>query len=474
MESIGKRSEIRAKRMAVLSFSLFFSWIMIFPFDGQILQRLTSEQGLDGSSLMMLGIAGQGLGLLSGGFLLNTAGRAAKLLPYAILSCLVGTLLFFSGSIAVMLGVMAITSFIAGLYVAGFSYYLRKLFSAEERFRALADVLICSNLLMIGVNIASAHTTAAAGVILAALLLGAALFLSLRMGGVTTSLIRHGAAAGGVVGDFSVLWRPAALLGLFILVLTLNSGLMYRVVVPSFGHHGLLTSYYWAVPYIAAIWILKSLPPRINQAYFLYCAMVMIGVSYLGFMALDRSVTSYLLIDTLMLGAFGVCDLFFWSVLTGLTDYTKNAAMVFGLGLSMNVGGILLGGFVGDRLMAGDDPAFTASLMALAVVLAAMLILPALLTELSRLLKAHIFLIQFSELTPEEQAASLTVNPLESQLTDKEQEIVMLLLKGYTYKAMAEELYISENTVKYHVKNIYNKTGVGNKMELIRQFSDSQ
>ena len=46
--------------------------------------------------------------------------------------------------------------------------------------------------------------------------------------------------------------------------------------------------------------------------------------------------------------------------------------------------------------------------------------------------------------------------------------------RGYTYKAIAESLFISENTMKFHVKNIYHKLNVNNKMELIKLFADNR
>ena len=52
-------------------------------------------------------------------------------------------------------------------------------------------------------------------------------------------------------------------------------------------------------------------------------------------------------------------------------------------------------------------------------------------------------------------------------LTPREKQVLYLLARGYSYKAMAEKLYISNNTVKYHVKNIYQKFAVTNRPELI-------
>lgn len=53
------------------------------------------------------------------------------------------------------------------------------------------------------------------------------------------------------------------------------------------------------------------------------------------------------------------------------------------------------------------------------------------------------------------------------KLTEREREIAELLLKGRTYKMIANELYLSENTIKTHIKNIYSKFNVKRKSELV-------
>ena len=47
-----------------------------------------------------------------------------------------------------------------------------------------------------------------------------------------------------------------------------------------------------------------------------------------------------------------------------------------------------------------------------------------------------------------------------SDLTPRELEILQLVLKGKTNRAIAGEMYISERTVEFHLDNIYTKTGV--------------
>jgi DNA-binding NarL/FixJ family response regulator len=62
--------------------------------------------------------------------------------------------------------------------------------------------------------------------------------------------------------------------------------------------------------------------------------------------------------------------------------------------------------------------------------------------------------------------------PLENQfgLSEREQEVLKLMSKGLLYKEIAAQLFISGNTVKNHLKNIYRKLHVQNKMEAVNKF----
>lgn len=47
-----------------------------------------------------------------------------------------------------------------------------------------------------------------------------------------------------------------------------------------------------------------------------------------------------------------------------------------------------------------------------------------------------------------------------SSLTPRELEVLQLVIAGYTNKAIAAEIYISEKTVEFHLDRIYTKIGV--------------
>jgi len=51
-----------------------------------------------------------------------------------------------------------------------------------------------------------------------------------------------------------------------------------------------------------------------------------------------------------------------------------------------------------------------------------------------------------------------------SDLTPREMEILQLVLAGWTNKAIAAEICISEKTVEYHLDHIYTKIGMRTRM----------
>ena len=68
---------------------------------------------------------------------------------------------------------------------------------------------------------------------------------------------------------------------------------------------------------------------------------------------------------------------------------------------------------------------------------------------------------------PVQQAPAASVRERErSSLSQREREIVALVAQGFKNKEMAEKMFISEQTVKNHLHNIFDKLGVSDRLEL--------
>lgn len=60
-----------------------------------------------------------------------------------------------------------------------------------------------------------------------------------------------------------------------------------------------------------------------------------------------------------------------------------------------------------------------------------------------------------------------TPDKKEAQLTERQREILEGIVSGMSYKLIAEKLFISADTVRYHVKNIYEILQVHSRFELL-------
>jgi DNA-binding NarL/FixJ family response regulator len=82
-------------------------------------------------------------------------------------------------------------------------------------------------------------------------------------------------------------------------------------------------------------------------------------------------------------------------------------------------------------------------------------------------LDAHTTAAVMRQFATAEAAASAGIRGRErAPLSTREREIVALVAQGYKNTEMAEKMFISEQTVKNHLHNIFDKLGVSDRLEL--------
>jgi DNA-binding NarL/FixJ family response regulator len=64
----------------------------------------------------------------------------------------------------------------------------------------------------------------------------------------------------------------------------------------------------------------------------------------------------------------------------------------------------------------------------------------------------------------------LTRGPETEQLSDRESAVLELLAEGRSNRDIAKALRMSQNTVKFHLRNLYSKLGVANRTEAAARF----
>jgi RNA polymerase sigma factor (sigma-70 family) len=68
----------------------------------------------------------------------------------------------------------------------------------------------------------------------------------------------------------------------------------------------------------------------------------------------------------------------------------------------------------------------------------------------------------------EPDAARVSFDPELDQLTTREREVLRLIARGYTYREIARELYISIKTVESHVSSVLRKLQLSTRHQLTR------
>ena len=74
---------------------------------------------------------------------------------------------------------------------------------------------------------------------------------------------------------------------------------------------------------------------------------------------------------------------------------------------------------------------------------------------------------------PQERPVPTTDNQLLAKLTRRELEILQLVSGGRSNRQVAEILWVADQTVKFHLANIYRKLGVGSRFEAARWARES-
>lgn len=448
---------------SILAFSFLSAYILSFLFEGQMLYGLLGLHGVAASGYVFQAIVAHFFGLLTCGLFVKSTTKARLAMFSGIGISLATTIpFFFDPSLLWSIG-LVLGGFASGAALAAWGYFLKALTPKKERLRTCADVLICSNIMMVVINFLSTQVSPLLGllVVMFSLSLGMVCSWNLNvMTEVRQSVTRTWGATENV--------RSALfLLCLFIAVLTINSGLMYQVINPAFEHLNSLTSWYWSVPYILVLLVLRNLPGRAKHSILLYVGMAMMVGAFICFMFLTRNYLDYLVIDTLMLAACGVFDLFWWSILGEMLDYTENPSQVFGVGLSANVLGVLSGGVVGFVATSTQRLTAEVTVMGLTVVCVTLAILPLLNRRLVLLLKNHAYLVTHDAMGENQQTAALYQLEALDPLTAREGEVLEKILSGMSNREIAAALYITESTVKTHVRNIFSKYAVHSRAELI-------
>lgn len=118
------------RRLSIIVFSLFFSWTLAFPFQGQILYSLTEQFNLSPEKMIFSAVTAHFIGLFLCGFFIKSIKDAKQLMIGSIIFCIFASCIFFFPPSSIWLVAIILSSFLSGSCVGAWGF-----FSKMERLK---------------------------------------------------------------------------------------------------------------------------------------------------------------------------------------------------------------------------------------------------------------------------------------------------------------------------------------------------
>ena len=441
----------------IIYISIFFSWLLFIPFYGPGQYLLTTIP--EASYIFVLAHI---CGMLHSGWLYavrpnNNLTRimektAIALIPSAML------IILLSVSPGVELPAFVIMGYASAWFVIRWAWWLSLADHASYRGILMGTVLAVANILLFSYSaLLYLESYALQVVLLSTVLCTAGAFL------ITTLPTGSDSERGCTELDLQIKRAlPPWHLLVFVLFAFTGGGLLYSAVYTiEIDMTVQIRSLSLAVYVIGAI-LFGFLADRYSRIILLPGLFAAMGIGFILLIINSSIPAVYLALNSAILLGLGCADLYYWLMLAG-HGRRQDIPFVFAVGLSFHLVVISLTGMAADRFLTDSSLWFSPAgvigsiVMFLGILFSFWLYRRSLEMEASQPKPSPVF----EHVTEEDLARQFGLTP-------REQEIALLLLKGYSYPQISEQLFISLNTVKYHVRNILRKADVSNRHELIR------
>ncbi len=460
-----------------LTMAPLVAWLWSFPMFGPLLSSRVLEARVDPAGLFLIFAAAHAAGLLFyvlfADYTRSTGGPKTKAIPpvcqlhLSALACGLLTVAFAFLPVPFWPLCLALTGLSSAPFMIWCGMALATKVEPEKRGRHLGIVLLLAVLLHLPFTIpVKTNQTATISLVVASMLP----LISLRPAGRLYTKKTTQPASEPKLQVTKWYWPCFVfiLLGFYA-----GGGLMYGLVYSQLLWTGAYTGVLATCFYLLAALPAGILADNRGRRFLLALALSSGG---LGFLALVPS-SSYLLqlaSSGLLQAGFAAMDIFIWCTLADWTASNPPTTRYIGWGLSLNVAAITLSaweiGFVTDL----SSPGFPWPLAA-AALLFALLPFANLLQETAPSHTRHTAIPPLAAAVEtennkggSEEIPAAFANFFQAyRLTPRETQVAILLLSNKSLSAIQEELCISRNTLKTHLRNIYRKTGTTGQKEFI-------
>ena len=452
---------------AVMIFSLLYATIYPYPQISLYLEKafagipLKLEIIVPGFILLNLA------GLLIGGLFIRNIRDARRIMFSGALAILAShAAIIFLGGVAAQASSLA-AAILLGSLLSAFGFYFRACSTRDERMAMAGGMVIGYNIVYLILNVLTTLLSLEARLAAMMLFISAAMILIWQSQGIADEEAVQQLQEPRQQGTSN---RALLLLFIFIVAVMVTAGMLNELVLPAYYADYPYEAMLYNIPYIVSAFLLLQAARRVSLHHILNFSLALLGFSLVAVVVNHPSHLGLFLANIFLQGGIGIISIFILSMIGELLSLYRKPALVFGLGFAAN----RLAAVAVTAVFVGEARTISKMDLALAgfvAVLLAIILLPELYRTLSRTIENHTILRIFLLKPDEEQVRTVVELTGSKGLTNRENEIVALLLKGYTYGMIAEELRVTHSTVKTHISNVYTKMEVRSKSDLIQKLA---
>ncbi|MDW7667936.1 MAG: helix-turn-helix transcriptional regulator, partial [Bacillota bacterium] len=362
---------------------------------------------------------------------------------YSIVVCFAGNLLLFFG-VTYWYFIFTFMGIASVLFVIGWSYFFTISVSYKDKIKVMGLTIILGNVVLYGINILvkMRFETYALNAILVAL------GISLLSANFLTFEKSYDYAFDTTKNVKKLIF----LISIILFLINVNDGLSSKLIEPLFQEIDANIIFYKKVPYMMAILLLVVFSDKVSHLSTFYIAIFLLGMANVALMILGVNEAGFYINETMLQSGLGTGDLFAWTVVGHVAHLYGRPYRITSFALISLLSSVFLGRVLGIIFSSSPDGGLYTIAVSFTTVFVTMLVIPKLFETIDR---------DVVKIKEENKFASRV-----NTLTERELEIYNLLIIGKKNHEIAEELFISDNTLKTHLRNIYKKLNVAGKKEL--------
>lgn len=425
----------------ILSYGFFLVWLLTFLYNGPLLHYAFNNSQLNTSILALTYILIPGIISIIISFNIKNDIDYKRLINISIIGCIIGSilLLYFHQYIPnlIIFIITGILGVLSVLFISGWGYLFTKTIKTRNMIVTMGlTIALGKSILSINqiLNIYELYN-------IIIVLIFSSLLVSLYFSNkIENNFIKK--------NPVKYSFKPILILGLSMFFVNVSGGYILSLTFQQLDND---TSFFIIdILIYLSISIYLIIKKRLkNENNYATISLTILGTGLIILLSLGSNLlfVAYIFISF----AYILIDILLWSIVGRIGTYTNNPYKVFFFVMGFN----LISVFTGNIIFVLISDSNISILICAITVMISFVLIQLLYTNFYKMATEHIKINEY------------IVSIDTSTLTNRESEIVKLLCLNYKNKDIANQLFISENTLKTHTKNIYGKLGVHNKKELI-------